>query len=464
MQRNRKNSGNTKTEAYTEKDDSNMEDNYDTAISDDEDENKTDGKIKAQNGSKFQTNRMENFPRISSHDQADKIFRALGLGKVHDDNLRILDTEDSLVLIHYLVPNQKVSHARGIVIDTEGPGSVVCQSFPFTKEYIPSDQRLKYFDFKDATLSLAYEGTVLRVYFAAGKWRISTHRKIDASKSRWSGEPFEETFKMLWGDTVQYDDAMSRLYCYAFLLSDPNNRIVCDILEYKLYHVGTFAADKKGLSHSPLTNQMYFCGKHNPKFAVKNKNISLPESLTMTKEEVCNFLVENDETFVKKATGILVTTSQGKTIKIIPPCYQDLRNLRGNEPSFRKRLMYLWREDTKRRYDPDTFGGPSEEISTRFMNLFPEKEFLSEIQQFLQTEIPWLLGNDFEYRYVQSQYLELEPPVYHLLQNVKRFFNPDRTIEDNIRYQMSRIPLRQMFQVYECLRERKTEETYTEND
>ena len=400
--------------------------------------------------------KMENCPKISEHESAFNIFRALGVTKAEDENLRILDQEDSLVLVHYLEPSQKVSHVRGIIVDID-KGLVVCQSFPFTKEFLPNDPRLKFYDFTNAAMTLAYEGTILRVYYAAGKWRISTHRKIDASKSRWSGEPFEDSFRTLWGST-DYDTGMDKKYCYAFLLADPENRIVCEITEPILYHVGTFLQPCKGVK-PVFSNMMYLNGELNPACAVNNENVTLPEKMEATKEELCAYLTVNNYAFVKKATGVLVTTVSGKVFKVIPPCYVHLRNLRGNDPSFERRLVYLWRDDVRRRYDKEKFG-ESTEISDQFLKLFPEKDNLTNLSNFLQNELPWVLGNNFEYRYVEGHFLDLEQPVYHLLENVKRYYKEDLTIEDNVRYQMSRVPIKQLFQIIEHVRNREnTEET-----
>ena len=70
----------------------------------------------------------------------------------------------------------------------------VFSNLPFTPEYVttvlPDIENI--FEY---TFSNSYEGAIIRVFYFKDKWFYSTHRKLDAFKSRWSSkETFGDTF------------------------------------------------------------------------------------------------------------------------------------------------------------------------------------------------------------------------------------------------------------------------------
>lgn len=408
--------------------------------------------------------RLQDNRKISEHEHSKVIFSALGLSsgiEEVDENIRIVDEVDSLVLLHYVKISRGIQHVRGIIVDFE-TGDVVCQSFPFTKEYTPTDERLRYYDFRKALYTLAYEGTILRVYYdcSASKWRISTHRKINASESRWAGDSFEENFKKLWGDR-SFDDILDKNYCYSFLLSDPGNRIVCHIDKLSLYHVGTFPKPKRG-EELNYNNQMYLNGKFNSKLSVTSETITLPEILETNKESICKRLCEENFEFVKKATGVLVHLSCGTVIKLVPPCYVYFRWLRGNDPSYEKRLTYLWKRDLTLRYQEKERAkynkGKSRTIeandSENFLKFFSERTHLLETKRLLEEVYPEHLKELFSYRFAVGNYLRLSKTTFLFLKRVQKFYKEELTLLENIFFQLSKLKMSLFFSLIRECRDR----------
>lgn len=388
--------------------------------------------------------RVEGCPKISSLANADKIFELLQVSRDQDDNLRVLDSKDTLALIHYVELSPQVMRFRGTIVDVEKV-EIVSQCFPFTKEYRPDDSRLEGIDLVGSTQALAYEGTILRVYYHQDAWKISTYRKIDVSKSRWAGGYFEETFFALWGE--KSFDSLDKSLCYVFLLSDPENRIACQTSKRELYQVGTFSPS------SGLKNLLYLDGKINPDFTTKNENVKLPETLSMpTIGELTTHMLENDIEFTRKASGILVTLSSGEIFKVVPVSYVHLRGLRGDDPSKENRFTYLWVQDTRKFFAPEKFGYLAKvPLHKQFLSSFPE---LQEYADFIQEQLPILLADDFESYYVKKDNIELETSVLEILHRTCNFFDRRHTLEQNIRHQMSRVSFDVLKEAIKCIQNR----------
>lgn len=142
-----------------------------------------------------------------------------------EDNWDVLNEKDNLSLIHYKTERGEPENGelRGVVIDKD-LGIVVASSFRYTPnetydEEIPIiSPEQKYY--------LGIEGTILRVFKNKGKIYISTHKKIDAVKSRWGSSP---TFVELFRKNGSYDintlfdaDCDYGIYCYVFMVVDPS--------------------------------------------------------------------------------------------------------------------------------------------------------------------------------------------------------------------------------------------------
>jgi hypothetical protein len=403
----------------------------------------------------------DKYPSVLETGQADKITSALGISDEQCANLRIMDSAPPLVLVHYLEPNDHTSEIRGTVVDAE-EGVVVCRSFPFTKEYAADDPILSFFDLTNCTQTIAYEGTIIRVYFAAGQWRVSTHRKIDANSSRWSASrssdssntpnSFGAVFKELWGD-VEFGACLNPMLWYTFLISDPNNKIICSIGEQKLYHVGTFSATQPGknLLYDAIKGEV---PAEPSLIRVTNPRCNPPDVVSWGLQELRQQLVEEQLEFVKRATGVLVTFSNNHVIKIVPPCYLSLRNLRGNEPSAAKRMLALWRDDIKRYIDTGLTDGEENWGCMKLLGLYPEKaEELEAAFHTLQTTLPVKLADWFIRRYEKGVYLRFEKPEHLLLEATHKYYRPEHTVEDNIRYQMSRARLSLVWELLEQQKE-----------
>ena len=136
---------------------------------------------------------------------------------------------------------------------------MVIKSLGYTNEYTKEDIEIvekQLSDLKNTKIFESHEGTLLRVYYFNNKWFVSTHRKLDANKSKWS---CKDSFGILFRRAVnnnknlrdkfeggdiydQFLDSLNKDYKYLFLLTNNSeNRIVCNANhDCQLYHIGVY--------------------------------------------------------------------------------------------------------------------------------------------------------------------------------------------------------------------------------
>ena len=374
-------------------------------------------------------------PKITSlgPEIAEKVFSLLGVDPSENDNLRILDEvpEDHLVLIHYLEdsgsgssnsPNSPNStkDIRGVVIDTKR-GKVVARSFPSTEEFVvgPETKDLEIPLNENCKVTYAYEGTILRLFCGkeTSKWYLSTHKKINGYRSRWSGPTFGEMFDSVWGD-AHFKDYLSPDCCYVFLLSHTDNRLVCRVSEPKLHHISTFESESDGKMKVTFRSLL----KVHP-------NVKEREFLEVdSKEELLKLASGLGwESF----SGLLVTEYKNSQIsgcwKILSQEYSAKREIRGNEPNFRLRYYELRQ-------------GDHPGLGTRDLyQLFPEKASVFEDAESQLKKLLPFLAKKYTARYRKGQFEMLPKNVHLVLERTANSYDPRVKLEENLRISLEEL-------------------------
>jgi hypothetical protein len=290
---------------------------------------------------------MQNFPtelvtptdrRFLTREQATpELLNIAGVDPVWIEHVRILDRKGKLALIHYLTHNKSmldfnldeeplksVGSLRGVIIDT-ATDRVVCRSFPYTPEILVGDEdRMKQVELSSATFFRSCEGTVIRVFWFDGNWYISTHRKIDAANSSWSGATFGEMFSKL----CQFDfNSLNRNWAYMFLMSHPDNRLVYSIPTGQLMLTAIYDQNSQHFVPSAEWGELP-TGTIKPTAVTGILSI---EDVVKTTNQFASF----------DASGLIVLSDEKdpKPVKIINSKYNDIRNARGNDPNLRTRYI-----------------------------------------------------------------------------------------------------------------------------
>ena len=257
------------------------------------------------------------------------------------------DTETGLDLFCYTNCSEKdadiIKQSRGVGFKGS---DLVIKGFSYTYEHNQDylDQLFENISFNDCHFYDSHEGAVIRLFHFSGKWYISTHRKLDAFRSKWaSKKSFGDFFKDALQQQVtvnetlreriglsEGDDVLEKFKTnvldtdkqYMFLLlNDTENRLVStrDGASGGIYHVGTFI-------NGQLSMDEDVCIPYPEKHDFK------------TIDDIYTYVNNVDHKFKQ---GVIVFAPNNVQYKIYNNYYQKLLSVRGNEPSIKFRYLQV---------------------------------------------------------------------------------------------------------------------------
>lgn len=264
------------------------------------------------------------------------------------NDVRLTDTDEAsgLELFCYVKcgaeDDDNIKKCRGVVFHKD---TIVMNAFPYTIEFSHSDEKqiIEQIQpiFKDSIIFDAHEGTLIRMFYFDGKWYTTTHRKLNAFRSRWaSKESFGTSFKRALEAEVENnkilrdsipedgDGLLERFQStlditkkYMFLIRhNEENRIVCaPPTRPTLYHVGTFVNDN----------------------LVMSENINIPYPTKHTFLNIHDLIKHVSKVDIRNIQGVIIFAPNNCQYKIINMNYLDLSNARGNEPSIKYRYLQV---------------------------------------------------------------------------------------------------------------------------
>ena len=323
------------------------------------------------------------------------------------NRVSITDTDDNgLELFCYNscseADSSTLHQCRGVVFHGQ---NIVMKAFPFTVEYPHSN-----YDDIDEDLSEvlgqtrvfdAHEGALIRVFYFNGKWYVSTHRKLDAYRSKWAsrqtfGELFEQAivhacennpiFSELFpgGDEPFMDkffSILSPLNQYMFLVrNNDTTRIVCEGAPFPLvYHVGTFT--ENGSLDLDVDIGLPFPREH---------------SFNTTKE-MCDYV---DTISPYKLQGVILFAPNNVQYKIVNTSYQDLFSLRGNQPSVKFRYLQI-------RQNP--------QLNEQLRLLYPDQVHIFEKYEKSLKDITNNIYSAYVRRFIRKQHTTVSPNMNNIM-------------------------------------------------
>lgn len=338
------------------------------------------------------------------------------------------DVENDLYLVHYTVQADmnKFGALRGVVVSLKHR-AVVARSFGYTpsvtldKLKVGIDNVLRFtddsgddhvIDMTKAIIKPKFEGTLLRVFKYDGKVYHSTHRRLDASKSRWGrSQTFMKMYTELGGpsDDELFDPGFDfSPFCNLFLIVHPDVLCVSKIhLDPGfLVYLGPkqmYAADDPDFpfSEEARTNRVEV-GVKTPQVTTEliqggatGKALFTPLNLTVEK---ANFHLrygfyepfDDSELEVRLGSGEAVVLSTMSDNGEINPCLIQIQSsayswrlkMRENDPN----LLHRFYDLVNFSYLPTE----TDEGLTEYTRLFPvlTPYSLSEIQRFIKDDGP----------------------------------------------------------------------------
>ena len=264
------------------------------------------------------------------------------------NRIRVTDKDEAagLELLCYVRCNANDSsllrQCRGVVFHGK---EIVMHAFPYTIEYTESDQEQIQENispvFDKCLFFDSYEGALIRVFHFDGKWYTSTHRKLNAFRSKWaSRESFGTCFKRaldaefnandVFKDRIPDGDqgllerfqmTLDKDKQYMFLVRHTEeNRIVSATPKRPtLYHVGTFVSGKLEME----------------------EDIGIPYPRKHSFEHLDDVVSYVKDVNITELQGVICFAPDNKQYKLIHNDYQELFRARGNEPSIKFRYLQV---------------------------------------------------------------------------------------------------------------------------
>lgn len=325
-------------------------------------------------------------------------------------------------------PVEEMTH-RGVIKDTL-TGETIVKTFGYTAEFIADDtfSTTAFAEWLGSQESLfqgweirySMEGTLLRMFHYHDRWYVTTHKKLDAFKSRWScRDTFGELFVKGLGEvfidvdpTTLLSDFQASLdpeWVYVFLVrSNAENRIVCQTHFVKkgesLIYVGYFSKGEASVFHihTLSTEHPWLCRLKGP------QTVEVPINTIEAATEWVQTL--NPYQY----QGLLFLSCHGghhRTAKLYHPKYIELAKLRDNNPNLRFRYLEL-------RPYPD-------KLRALYM-LYPKyAEVFDEYEEALG-KIARMIYQYYVYRYIHNKYVTLPREEYLVIRKCHQWYMEDR--------------------------------------
>jgi len=220
---------------------------------------------------------------------------------------------------------------------------------------IPSETFIQKYKCHDPCVVLEQfiEGTMINVFWdgtlgETGGWEISTRNTVGATSSFYkikNAKTFREMFfEATYENNLQFTD-LDKKYCYSFVVQHPENRIVVPFKKPQLYLVAVYSINNEN-------NNIYVDTLDTQQFK------DFFRSTTVMFPEIYKFDTYSDliETYASMNTrydcvGVMLHNKiTGERSKIRNPVYEEVRNLRGNQPKLQYQYLCLRKEGKVREF------------------------------------------------------------------------------------------------------------------
>lgn len=306
----------------------------------------------------------------------DNEMEILNFIKEHGDNWREIirqkpyaikvTTDGEYTILKYDQINSDLSlplvkECRGLILDNQN--RPVC--VPFFKFFNSFEPNADNIDWNSARVQEKLDGSIIKLAYFGGEWRVSTNGTIDAYKSKIYEDlsdiecPYT-TYGELWDiakkkTNLDYDK-LDKNCTYMFELVGPYNKVVVDYKETKIYHIGT--RDNTTLQELDID-----IGVEKPKV--------YPLSTLQGCLDACKDMPFNQE-------GYVVVDKDWHRVKIKSPAYVAVHRLKNNGDINERAVIELIREN---------------ELD-EFLSYFPEfKKVIYEYKSILEKMVEDLTTN-----------------------------------------------------------------------
>lgn len=192
------------------------------------------------------------------------------------------------------------------------------------------------------------EGTMINVFWdpkigLSGAWEISTRNTVGAVSSFYKS-PNSKTFRDMFLEAASNNNldlvSLHKNFCYSFVLQHPENRIVVPFKSPQLYLISMYIIDNNNINDL----KVYSVDKSSFLELHPNTTIKIPTIYDWTT------YVDLIDKYASMNTaydilGVMIHNNEtGERTKIRNPIYEQVRQLRGNQPKLQYQYLCLRKE------------------------------------------------------------------------------------------------------------------------
>jgi hypothetical protein len=221
---------------------------------------------------------------------------------------------------------------------------------------MPCDEFIKKYseDTRGITAEEFIEGTMINVFWddsigLTGGWEISTRNTVGATSSFYKGhqaKTFRDMFLEAAKECGLVMDNLEKDKCYSFVLQHPENRIVVPFKYPQLYLVAVYSIrnEEQEDNGSSICVDIFDAQDFRDVFFALNTTVMFPKVYKFDKyadliDEFASMNTSYDVVGV-----VLHNKESGERAKIRNPVYEQVRNLRGNQPKLQYQYLSLRKE------------------------------------------------------------------------------------------------------------------------
>ena len=216
---------------------------------------------------------------------------------------------------------------------------------------VPSDTFIQQYSLQDSPIIVEefVEGTMINVFWdetigVSGAWEIATRNTVGAT-SCFFKSPKSKTFRIMFLEACKDSelelDQLNKDYCYSFVLQHPENRMVVPFKQNKLYLIAVYLIENSkeitvySMHLDKIMDELF---RH---LGIEKSHVLLPKKYKSTSySELIEKYASMNTSY--DILGFVVYNKQtGERTKIRNPVYEQVRQLRGNQPKLQYQYLTL---------------------------------------------------------------------------------------------------------------------------
>ena len=248
---------------------------------------------------------------------------------------------------------------RSVILNKNN--DVVCFSPP---KSIPADCFIEKYSIKNLFVVAEefLEGTMINIFWdeLLGVWEVATRNTVGANTYFFknSNKDMNKTFRFMFVEACIENNVnfslLNKKYCYSFILQHPENRIVVPFLKTELYLVAVYQIngnkDKKEVTIKSLhldtiinNNGLIINNDLTTHLGINYTTIKFPKKIDTNNTSYTELIkLYASMNMPYNNQGIVIYNKlTGERTKIRNPVYEEVKQLRGNQPKLQYQYLAL---------------------------------------------------------------------------------------------------------------------------